>query len=151
MADLDFVKDLQGYDLRGTDYFSGILNFWNTKDHDIPRLPGAYILLGRGTRFRYPLGRNSVFYIGQSKNLRRRLHTHVEYASLAKSNRQISLYWPRYEYAAKFGTHYCYIRTWQGLNPKALEETLMAYFAKKHRAFPVANGAGSWNRITRYM
>lgn len=148
MADLDFVKNLQNEDLRITEHFSEVQQFWDLKDHDIPRCPGAYILLARGTRFRYPRGTNTVYYIGQSSNLRRRLREHVKYAIEAADDRKLPLYWPRYEYAAKFGTHYCFIRTWQNLNPRGLEEILMAHFAEKHRGFPVANGAGSWNRIT---
>ena len=148
MADLDFVKDLQNNDLRETEFFSGIKQFWNFEKQDIPPRPGAYILLAKGTRFHYPSGKNSVYYIGQSSNLRSRLSYHYKYASEAKNDRNLLLYWPRYEYAAEFGTHYCFIRTWQNLKPRGLEEILMAYFAEKHRSFPVANGAGSWKRIT---
>ena len=148
MADLDFVKDPQNKDLRKTKSFSEVQQFWDLKDHVIPQQPGVYILLARGTRFRYPRGTNSVYYIGQSLNLRRRLRDHLKYASEAKNDRKLLLYWPRYEYAAKYGTHYCFIRTWQNLKPRGLEEILMAHFAEKHRCFPVANGAGSWNRIT---
>ena len=147
MTDLNFVADLQDLDLRNTDYFSGVLPFWELKEHDLPRSPGAYILLARGTRFLYPVGTSPVYYIGQSRNLRSRLHTHIKYASEARDNRQLPLYWPRYEYAAKYGTDYCYVHTWQGLTSKALEENLLAKFARKHRAFPVANGSGSWSRI----
>ena len=147
MADLDFVTDLQDFDLRDTDYFSGVLPFWKLKKHDLPQSAGAYILLARGTRFLYPSGTSPVYYIGQSRNLRHRLHTHIKYASEAQDNRQLPLYWPRYEYAAKYGMGYCYVQTWKGLTPRALEENLLAKFARKHRAFPVANGAGSWNRI----
>ena len=142
MADLDFVKDLQGYDLRQTDCFSGRLDFWDLKNHDIPRRPGAYILIARGTRFLYPSGTNTVYYIGQSTNLRRRLYVHVEYAAQARDDRQTWLYRPRYEYAAKYGTHYCFVRTWRRLTPERLERALMHYFAEKHLSFPVANSAG---------
>lgn len=151
MADLDFVKDRQSFDLRGTGYFSGLNEFWNLRDHEIPRQPGAYILLARGTRFRYPHNTNSVFYIGQSSNLRSRLLTHLKYSLQARDDRQIPLYYPRYEYAARYGTHYGFVRTWQGLTPRALEEILMAHFANKHRAFPIANSAGSWSRIYQFV
>ena len=92
-----------------------------------------------------------MFYIGQSANLRRRLRDHLKFATEAKYDRQYLLYWPRYEYCAAFGTHYCYVRTWQGLKPKALEDVVMANFAKKHGSFPVANSAGSWNRIQHIL
>ena len=147
MADLDFVTDLQDADLRDTDWFSGQLRFWEMNDHDIPNAPGAYVLQARGTRFPYPLGTNTVYYIGQSRNLRRRLRGHLRYALEARDYRQGSVYWPRHEYAAAFGTHYCYVHTWKGLTPKALEEVLLARFAEKHRSFPVANSFGAWRRI----
>ena len=147
MADLDFVMDLQDEDLRGTGWFSGQRRFWELRDHDIPTARGAYIPQARGTRFRYPRGTNTVYYIGQSRNLRTRLRTHLRYALEARDDRQWTVYIPRYEYAAAFGTHYSYVHTWQGLTPEALEQLLLARFAEQHRGFPVANGAGSWRRI----
>ena len=147
MADLDFVMDLQDADLRGTGWLSDKQRFWELNDHDIPAAPGAYILLARGTRFPYPRGKNSVYYVGQSTNLSRRLREHLRQALEARDDRNWTVYLPAHEYAAAFGTHYCYVHTWQGLTPKALEELLLARFAEKHRSFPVANSAGSWRRI----
>lgn len=147
MADLDFVMDLQNADLRDTDWFSGQRRFWELKNHDIPNTPGAYILQARGTRFPYPLGTNSVYYIGQSRSLLRRLREHLKYALEARDSRRGSVYLPPHEYAAAFGTHYYYVHTWHGLTPKALEEILLARFAEKHRSFPVANRSGAWRRI----
>ena len=148
MADMDFIRDLQGVSLRNTDYYVGPREFWGLGDDEIPSSPGAYILLAN-TRFPYPQGKNSVYYIGQAANLRRRLLTHLRFAKQAKTDRRRSLYWPRYEYAAVYGARYCYVHTWQGLKPKALEDHLMALFAIKHYSFPVANGAGAWNRIEK--
>ena len=147
MADLDFVRDLQDADLTGTEWFSGLQRFWELNHHDIPKAPGVYLLQARGTRFPYPLGTNSVYYIGQSKNLRSRLLGHLRYALEARDDRQRTVYRPRHEYAAAFGTHYYYVYTWKGLTPKALEEALLARFAEKHRSFPVANSSGAWRRI----
>jgi hypothetical protein len=128
------------------------LDFWSLEDRkdQIPNQPGAYILIARGdTRFTYPNGRSPVFYIGQSKNIQARLRQHFYYASQARHQRELHLYWPRYEYAAKFGGRFCFVLTHQGLSPKALEEELLARFAKKYLSFPIANGSGSWNRINR--
>lgn len=153
MADLDFVKNDRGDDLCRTGHFSGKRTFRDLKEHKIPARAGAYILLARGTRFQYPIGKNTVYYIGQSTNLRRRLHTHLRYAEYAddKVNRQSARQWPRHEYAARFGTHYCYVTTWGSLKPRTLEEMLMGRFLMKHRSFPVANGAGSWSRVGKYI
>lgn len=143
MAILDFIKDLNS---------SGLRDFWKISSHDIPSSPGAYILVARGdSHFSYPQRKSPIYYIGQSRNLRGRLDTHLKYALEAKGDRQLHLYWPRYEFAAVYGGRYCFVRTWQGLSPKALEEILLARFAKKHRCFPIANGSGSWNRIAQEM
>lgn len=153
MADLDFLMDSHEQDFRDSDRYSGLLNFWTLDDHDIPREPGAYFLYARGTRFVYPKGKNAVFYIGQSVNLRARLTTHLKFSLEARENRRNPeyLYYPRYEYASRVGTHYGYIRTKRGMTPTGLEEILMTWFARQHRSFPVANGTGSWKRIYSYL
>jgi hypothetical protein len=107
----------------------------------------VYVLYGNHW-FDYPQGKSPVFYMGQSANLRARLETHWYWADqAAQAARAPSLYWPRYEYAARYGEWYAYMRTWQRLTPRALEEMAMARFAARYRAFPVANSAGSWNRV----
>ena len=143
MAILDF---LDGYEK------STINNFWNLNNHDIPTSPGAYVLLARGDiHFLYPKGKSPVFYIGQSQNLRIRLGNHLKWAKEARDNHKDYLYWPRYEFAAAYGERYCFIRTKRGLTARVLEEEIMASFAKKYLSFPIANGAGSWNRIKKVM
>ena len=126
--------------------------FWDIKEHEIPNSSGAYLLVARGdSHFNYPNGKSPIFYVGHSKNLRSRLLCHLRYALEARDVRKEPLYWPRYEFAAIFAGRYCYIRTWQGLTSKALEEEVMAKFAKKYHSFPIANGAGSWNRIAKIV
>ena len=112
-----------------------------------PRHPECTFFRLAAPGFPYPLGTNSVYYIGQSKNIRSRLLGHLRYALEARDDRQRTVYRPRHEYAAAFGTHYYYVYTWQGLTPKALEEALLARFAEKHHSFPVANSSGAWRRI----
>ena len=94
-----------------------------------------------------------MFYIGQSGNLHSRLNMHLDYATqvLNDDRREGLLYYPRYEYAGKFGKSYAYLRTWQRMKPKALEEELMACFARQYHAFPIANAAGSWNRVYKHL
>jgi len=129
---------------------SPLHEFWDFHDHDVPSVPGVYVLASKGgTHFPYPGGNSPIFYIGQSTSLLLRLRNHLMYARQAKENRRIPLYWPRYEYAAKFGARYCYIRTWQGLKPKALEDIVLARFAKRYLSFPIANGSGAWSRIAK--
>jgi hypothetical protein len=144
VAILDFIKDLE---------HSSLKDFWKISEHDdIPSKPGAYILVARGgSHFPYPRGKSPVFYIGQSSNLRKRLTEHLKYATQAKSDRKLNLYWPRYEFAAAYGGRYCYLITQQDISPKELEDLLLAKFAKKHFSFPIANGSGSWRRIEQVM
>ncbi|MBI3242039.1 MAG: hypothetical protein HYZ49_07085 [Chloroflexi bacterium] len=123
-------------------------NLWTADMAQVPTQPGAYVLLAAsGTKFLYPNGSSPVFYVGQASNLQKRLLTHRKYSLEAKSDRKLPLYYPRYEYAAVFGCRFALIRTWQGFSAKALEEVVLAHFAKRFRSFPIANGAGSWNRI----
>ena len=129
-------------------------DFWSLRNHDIPDKPGAYILVARpGARFDYPSGRSPVFYIGQAGNLRSRLYQHLKWSKRADDNKNPVRwpYWPRSEYGAAFGGRYAYLRTWQNFTPKSLEDLLLAKFALIYRSFPVANGQGSWNRISQVL
>ena len=141
MAILKFLRDIKTEPAR---------DFWRLTEHEIPEAPGAYILFARsGVRFRYPSGESPIYYIGQSKNLRRRLKVHLKW-SLQVKNDQRSLfpkYEAKYEYGGKLGGRYCIVRTWQGLSPKALEDMLMARFAVQYGTFPVANNTSAWNRL----
>ena len=133
---------------------SPLRDFWNLKEHEIPQAPGVYILIARpNILFQYPWGKSRVFYIGQSRNLKRRLHTHIRHSSTAKDEegRTNYLYWARYEYAAEFGDKYAVLRTWQGMTAKGLEDEVMALFAKCYGAFPVANGAGAWRKVVEIL
>ncbi len=116
---------------------------------NLPNCAGAYILYAKSEKFIYPVGESSIFYIGMSKNLSQRIKTHIkltEEARLNMDDRSIYLYWPRYEYAARYKTYLIFIKTWQGKTSKALEDDLLALFARKYFAFPVANGLGSWKK-----
>jgi hypothetical protein len=127
-------------------------DFWRLEDHDIPALPGVYLLLAKkSVHFIYPAGTSPIFYIGQAKSLRQRLQNHRRYAGQVRDDCRIGspLYWPRYEYASAYGARYCYIRTNQGRTPKALEDTVLARFQKRYYTRPVANSAGAWNRIEK--
>lgn len=143
MAYLKFIEGLN---------VSPFSDFYGVRDHEVPNLPGVYVLAATDNiLYRYPSGRSPIFYIGQAKSLRRRLGLHIKYAIEAFEDRRLPLYWPRYEYAAAHGCRYCYIRTWQGMRPKSLEDIVLARFAKRYASFPVANGAGAWKRVQSEM
>lgn len=139
MADLTFLGNLKPEIISDLSYFDA---------ESVPEKSGVYILIARGTTmFPYPGGKSPVFYIGQAQNLRQRLRQHHKYYLEAKNNRKLTLYWPRYEYAAKFGAVYTFILTKKGSNPKRMEDEILGGFAKIYKSFPVANGAGAWSRI----
>ena len=133
--------------------FSPVSNFWRLNEYDIPSSPGVYLLIARkGFYFNYPTGKNPVYYIGKTDSLRRRLKGHLKYHTQVKDNKRskkFSLYEPRHEYGAVFGGRYCFIRTWQGVSTKNLEDKVLAQFAKYYHSFPVANSAGAWNQIEK--
>jgi len=117
--------------------------FWSLDSHEIPESPGVYLLFAR-RRLLYPKGRSPVFYIGQASNLRRRLKAHLTYARQAREGRRHTLYWPRYEWAAAFGTRYALVLAGKGQTPRRLEGKILKDFSRKYRSFPLANGQGSW-------
>jgi hypothetical protein len=121
-------------------------------EHEVPDGPGVYLLMAQGRfRFPYPRGASAIYYIGQARSLRRRLLKHHKFVCEARDSRRLLLYWPRYEYAAVVGARYSFVRTWQGVAPKALEDTVMAHFARHFGCWPVANGACAWNRLERIL
>lgn len=143
MAHLQFLDGIETSPLK---------NFWRLEAHGVPATPGVYILLADpGVRFHYPKGTSSIYYIGHSASLKGRLQTHITYARQAKAERRIPLYWGRYEYAAAFGARYCTIKTWRNFDSRRLEDVVLARFAKRYRAFPVANGAGAWSRLAHEL
>ena len=107
--------------------------------HDVPELPGAYVLLTCSVQFEYPLRSSRVFYIGQSENLRQRLGTHCD-AVDRRRQRPERIFRPRYEYAAAFGVKYCYVES-NDTPPADIEINLFVAFAKRYRGYPVANGS----------
>jgi hypothetical protein len=148
-----FGKNMALFKFLGGLKTSPLSDFWHLDEHDTPDLPGVYLLIAKpSVHFLYPTGRSPVFYIGQARSLRKRLFTHLTFSRHVRDDRRASnapLYWPRYEYGGAFGARYCFIRTHQGRTSKDLEDIVLARFAKRYRSFPVANGAGAWNRIER--
>lgn len=131
----------------------GPFNFWNLFNTEIPNTPGAYILMSSSkNKFRYPGGWSSVFYIGESKDLERRLRQHRRYTIQCQKawkggEDEPRLYWPRYQYAATFGHTFAWIPTWPGLSSKSLEGMVIGDFIDRFHSRPVANGGFTSNKV----
>jgi len=131
----------EGYQHAAVRWLDDVLN------HDIPTDPGAYVLLaGPGTSFVYPRRRSSVFYVGKAVNLRSRLQAHARFVRQARRDRRLTLYWPMYEYGASLGCRYTFIPS-RRIEPRVLEQRILAMFAENYRAWPVANGVGGWTAL----
>ena len=124
-------------------------------DADFSEIPngkkGVYIMLAKHASFLYPNKKeSSVFYIGMSLNLKRRLNTHKKWSNrLKEKNHDERIEWwykDVYQYAASFGAE-LYVFTTRGKQtPKDLESEIMEYFYDKYLGKPVSNGAFSFKK-----
>src|SRR3989304_5060191 len=127
---LGFLGDIQ---------VSGLGNFWNLDQHDIPASPGVYILFARsGIDFPYPNGKSPVYYVGMAARLRNRLLADVAYAREAAFDRLWDVYLRRYEYAAKFGGRYALRRGGRVPYEPEFPEELEVYTAFLKRMASIA-------------
>ncbi|HTV61970.1 MAG TPA: hypothetical protein VMH30_05310, partial [Verrucomicrobiae bacterium] len=150
MTDYDFmpIRFLKELKLKP----SCVSDFWKCKDHNIPKLPGVYLLIAKNICFRYPAGRSSIYYIGQTESLHKRLvKQHRKYHNRVKDNRRLGdyLYEARHEYGGTFGGRYCFIQSRGGISPKKLEKKVIRAFMQRYHAPPVANGAGVWGWVKK--
>jgi hypothetical protein len=112
----------------------------------------VYLLIAERVRFRYPAGRSSIYYIGQTASLHKRLvKQYHKYHSHVKGNRRLGdyLYEARHEYGGAFGGKYCFIQTWSGISQKDLEKKVIRAFMQRYHAPPIANGAGIWGWVKK--
>lgn len=107
----------------------------------IPEHSGAYILgTSDGTKLVCPWGNSPVFYIGQSKNLRKRIKEHLAYTKQVMEEHD-GFWWPRYQYGAAYGVSIAWYSTRGTQNPNKLEADLIDSFYNLYGSIPVANGA----------
>ncbi|MCB9361325.1 MAG: GIY-YIG nuclease family protein [Flavobacteriales bacterium] len=112
---------------------------------------GVYILRAKSDSFLYPNREKSkIFYIGMSKDLRKRLKTHQRKTKdlIDKTNteRRDYWYWDRYQYAASFGAEVFVFLCKGSQQPKNLEYDIIEHFYDKYLGKPVANGAFSFKK-----
>lgn len=118
------------------------------EEHGIPSSPGVYFLITKHLRFNYPAGRSPVYYIGQTKSLRKRIvEQHSRWHKKARSSKYVIE--ARHEYGEAYGGRYCYIQTWPGLPPDKLEKKVIRAFMQRYHAPPVANGAQVWGWVEK--
>ncbi len=109
---------------------------------EVPEHSGAYVLgSSDGVDFVYPWGVSPVFYIGQSKNLRKRIEEHIRYTKQAMEGHDEYFWWPRYQYAAAYGLSVVWYSTRGKQNPNVLEAELVEHFYEMYGSIPIANGA----------
>jgi hypothetical protein len=130
---------------------SAVSNFWKCDEHDIPASPGVYLLIAKSdVQFPYPAGKSPIYYVGKTRSLHMRIvEQHLKYHTQVQKNCRSGrcLLEMRHEYGGIYGGRYSFIRTWPGVSRKDLEDMLLAAFATKYHAFPVANSAGAWKRL----
>lgn len=121
-------------------------------EHEIPSSPGVYLLIAKRVRFLYPAGRNSIYYIGQTSSLHKRIvKQHYKWHSHVKHGCRLGdyLYEARHEYGGVYGGRYCFIPTWPGMSQQKLEKKVIREFILQYHAPPVANGAGVWGWVKK--
>lgn len=135
--------------LEELDYAISPLRDFFTCDQDELPEKGAYILLsGDGTTWQYPKGESSIFYIGQSYNLPRRLvKEHLKLAKQVKegSRHFYEYYSAKYEFAAAFKAKYIVVPTWQNMPPEKLEGWVLYEFIHQFGSLPITNGKADGN------
>lgn len=137
------------YDKRQEEDF----HFANILDTDFKHIPinkkGVYILVAKDDSFIYPSKQKSkVFYIGMSKNLKKRLRTHKRKTLdlVGKNHSQRRGYWYRYQYAASFGADIYVFLCKGSQQPKNLEYDIIEHFYDKYLGKPVTIGAFSFKK-----
>ena len=85
-------------------------------------------------------GVSPVFYIGQSKNLWKRIEEYIRYTTKqAMEEHDEYFWWPRYQYAAAYGLSVAWYFTRGKLNSNVLEAELIEHFYEMYGSIPIAN------------
>ena len=121
----------------------GIEELIEIEDENIlwaPEIAGAYVLgANEGTMFSYPWGNSPIYYIGQSRDLRKKLAEHRKYILLAKDDRGEQRWWPRYQYGASFGATVAWYLGRGSQFAHMLEYDLVTSFYEMYGSIPLAN------------
>ncbi len=127
-------------------YPDGIAELLDTEDEELlwaPDTAGAYVIgASAGTMFTYPWGNSPVFYIGESRDLRKSFAEYRKFILLAKKDRGEQTWWPRYQYGASFGATVAWYSVRGAQFPNKLQYDLLASFYAMNGSIPLGNS--SW-------
>lgn len=129
------------------------LNLTKEEINEVTTGPGVYIIVSTdNTKFVYPKGTSTVIYIGEAKNLRRRLSEHLKNLNNVQDEFvYMKGHWhqpcSRYQYMKYYGA---YVYTFRCLkstqDAKDLESKILWKFYERYRSLPVGNGARSFKK-----
>jgi len=124
-------------------YPDGIEELLYTKDKELqwaPDASGAYVIgANRGMVFPYPWGYSPVFWIGESRDLRRRFAEHRKMTMAARKDRGENSWWPRYQYGASYGATVAWYTVKGAQFPNRLQYDLLVAFYGQYGAIPLGN------------
>ncbi len=127
-------------------YPDGIEELLDIEDQDFlwaPNTAGAYVLgTKQRTMLTYPWGNSPVFFIGESRDLRKKFAEHRRLILSAQKDRGEQTWWPRYQYGASFGATVAWYSVRGAQFPNKLLYGLLATFYDMYGSIPLGNS--SW-------
>jgi hypothetical protein len=125
-------------------YPDGIDELFETADEElswVPETAGAYVIgATQGTMLTYPWGASPIYYIGESRGLRKSFSEYRKLILAAQKDRGEQTWWPRYQYGASFGATVAWYSVRGGQFPNKLQYDLLSTFYVLYGALPLGNG-----------
>ncbi|GEM_PF-2276973 len=121
----------------------GIGELLEARDDELlwaPDYPGAYVIgANQGTMFTYPWGQSPVFWIGESRDLRKSFAEYRRHAFSAQSDKGEQTWWPLYQYGASFGATVAWYAVVGAQFPNRIQYDLMNAFYGLYGTIPLGN------------
>ena len=140
------MRDFHLHFFADRDYPDGIEELVNTVDEELlwaPETAGAYVVgANQGTMLTYPWGTSPIYYIGESRDLRKSFVEHRRLIVAAQNDRSEQTWWPRYQYGVSFGATVAWYSVRGAQFPNRLQFDLLSSFYGLYGALPLGNG--SW-------
>lgn len=148
----DWVLEYTGEHEQGVWYHNpdyAMFDLLEGDESDLPVAPGAYVVgTADNTLLTYPWGTSPIYYVGQSKNLSKRISQHAEHGRSARDDHSAKWWYPRYQYAGAFGGHVVWWSVTEDVEPGNLEAALVDAFYMAYGAIPVGNMAWPKGKAT---